>query len=57
MAGFLYVGCTPHGIRVNPFSISLSDSSDERDSVPSDKEEPGDKEKSSEANFTKESTR
>ncbi|XP_075696615.1 dnaJ homolog subfamily C member 16 [Rhinoderma darwinii] len=36
---------------------AFSDSSDDRDSVPSDKEEPGDKEKSSEANFTKENTR
>ncbi|KAM4016913.1 LOW QUALITY PROTEIN: dnaJ homolog subfamily C member 16 [Anomaloglossus baeobatrachus] len=35
---------------------AFSDSSDERDSVPSDKEEPSDKERSSEASFT-ESTR
>nr|DBA15712.1 TPA: hypothetical protein GDO54_003184 [Pyxicephalus adspersus] len=36
---------------------AFSDSSDERDSVPSEKEEPGDKEKNSEANYSKESTR
>ncbi|XP_040278544.1 dnaJ homolog subfamily C member 16 [Bufo bufo] len=36
---------------------AFSDSSDDRDSVPSDKEEPSDKEKSSETNFTKENTR
>ncbi|KAM5132034.1 dnaJ homolog subfamily C member 16 [Mantella aurantiaca] len=36
---------------------AFSDSSDERDSVPSNKEEPGDKEKSSEANYSKESSR
>ncbi|XP_077312448.1 dnaJ homolog subfamily C member 16 [Lithobates pipiens] len=36
---------------------AFSDSSDEQNSVPSDKEEPGDKEKSSEANYSKESTR
>ncbi|KAM4643887.1 dnaJ homolog subfamily C member 16 [Discoglossus pictus] len=36
---------------------AFSDSSDERDSVPSDKEEPKDKEKSTEANYTKENTR
>ncbi|XP_077116388.1 dnaJ homolog subfamily C member 16 [Ranitomeya variabilis] len=36
---------------------AFSDSSDERDSVPSDKEEPSDKERSSEASFTRETTR
>ncbi|KAM9298811.1 dnaJ homolog subfamily C member 16 [Gastrophryne carolinensis] len=36
---------------------AFSDSSDERDSVPSAKEEPSDKEKSSEATYSKESSR
>lgn len=36
---------------------AFSDSNEEQNSVPSDKEEPGDKEKSSEANYSKESTR